>query len=69
MLFMFKNFQVFAHFIDILSDSTIKPVQFSYVVYKAFLKYLYTDVIDLPIEKTSGKSTTLCVRSSIYSHD
>ncbi|KYM82798.1 RCC1 and BTB domain-containing protein 1 [Atta colombica] len=35
------------------NQSTIKPVQFSYVVYKAFLKYLYTDVIDLPIEKTS----------------
>ncbi|KYN38601.1 RCC1 and BTB domain-containing protein 1 [Trachymyrmex septentrionalis] len=35
------------------NQSIIKPVQFSYTVYKAFLKYLYTDVIDLPIEKTS----------------
>ncbi|KAG5338370.1 RCBT1 protein, partial [Acromyrmex charruanus] len=35
------------------NQSIIKPGQFSYVVYKAFLKYLYTGVIDLPIEKTS----------------
>ncbi|KYQ53639.1 RCC1 and BTB domain-containing protein 1 [Trachymyrmex zeteki] len=32
------------------SLSIIKPDQFSYVVYKAFLKYLYTDVIELPWE-------------------
>lgn len=32
------------------SLSIIKPDQFSYVVYKAFLKYLYIDVIELPWE-------------------
>ncbi|KAG5339698.1 RCBT1 protein, partial [Acromyrmex heyeri] len=33
------------------NQSVIEHDQFSYVVYKAFLKYLYTDVIDLPMEK------------------
>lgn len=38
-----------------LPDSIIEHDQFSYVVYKAFLKYLYTDMIDLPAEKALGK--------------
>ncbi|XP_012230297.1 RCC1 and BTB domain-containing protein 1 [Linepithema humile] len=33
------------------NQSVIEHDQFSYVVYKAFLKYLYTGVIDLPAEK------------------
>ncbi|TGZ51677.1 RCC1 and BTB domain-containing protein 1-like [Temnothorax longispinosus] len=33
------------------NQSVIEHDQFSYIVYKAFLKYLYTDVIDLPVEK------------------
>ncbi|XP_011699349.1 PREDICTED: RCC1 and BTB domain-containing protein 1-like isoform X2 [Wasmannia auropunctata] len=33
------------------NKNVIEHDQFSYVVYKAFLKYLYTDVIDLPVEK------------------
>ncbi|KYN22215.1 RCC1 and BTB domain-containing protein 1, partial [Trachymyrmex cornetzi] len=33
------------------NQSVIEHDQFSYIVYKAFLKYLYTDVIDLPMEK------------------
>ncbi|KAL0104985.1 hypothetical protein PUN28_016549 [Cardiocondyla obscurior] len=33
------------------NQSIIEHDQFSYIVYKAFLKYLYTDVIDLPVEK------------------
>ncbi|EFN61765.1 RCC1 and BTB domain-containing protein 1 [Camponotus floridanus] len=33
------------------NQSIIEHDQFSYVVYKAFLKYLYTDLIDLPTEK------------------
>ncbi|XP_018360145.1 PREDICTED: RCC1 and BTB domain-containing protein 1-like [Trachymyrmex cornetzi] len=32
--------------------SVIKLDQFSYVVYKTFLKYLYTGMINLPMEKT-----------------
>ena len=40
------------------SDSVIEHDQFSYIVYKAFLKYLYTDVIDLPMEKALGKLDT-----------
>ncbi|KAM0728094.1 RCC1 and BTB domain-containing protein 1 [Formica fusca] len=33
------------------NQSIIEHDQFTYVVYKAFLKYLYTDMIDLPAEK------------------
>ncbi|XP_018392854.1 PREDICTED: RCC1 and BTB domain-containing protein 1-like [Cyphomyrmex costatus] len=33
------------------NKDTIKLDQFSYVVYGAFLKYLYTDMVDLPWEK------------------
>ncbi|XP_011635998.1 RCC1 and BTB domain-containing protein 1-like isoform X2 [Pogonomyrmex barbatus] len=33
------------------NQNVIEHDQFSYIVYKAFLKYLYTDVIDLPVEK------------------
>ncbi|XP_018308499.1 RCC1 and BTB domain-containing protein 1 [Mycetomoellerius zeteki] len=33
-----------------LNEGLVKP---SYVIYKAFLKYLYTDIIDLPLEKAS----------------
>lgn len=29
--------------------------RFSYNVYKAFLKYLYTDIIDLPLDEILGK--------------
>lgn len=38
-------------------NSVIEHDQFSYIVYKAFLKYLYTDVIDLPVEKALGESS------------
>ncbi|EFN71675.1 RCC1 and BTB domain-containing protein 1 [Camponotus floridanus] len=43
------------YFFDSISDSlsvyTVSD-KFSYVVYKAFLKYLYTSTIDLPLENT-----------------
>ncbi|CAL1689520.1 unnamed protein product [Lasius platythorax] len=32
-------------------QNVIEHKQFSYIVYKAFLKYLYTEVIDLPVEE------------------
>ncbi|KYN08721.1 RCC1 and BTB domain-containing protein 1 [Cyphomyrmex costatus] len=35
------------------NQNVIKHDYFSYAVYKAFLKYLYIDVIDLPIEEIS----------------
>lgn len=56
-LFMLKISEVF--FISSMSsslNSVIEHDQFSYIVYKAFLKYLYTDVIDLPVEKALGES-------------
>jgi len=43
---------MFAH----VYNSIIEHNQFSYNVYKTFLKYLYTDVIDhLPIEEELGE--------------
>ncbi|KYN01660.1 PREDICTED: RCC1 and BTB domain-containing protein 1-like [Cyphomyrmex costatus] len=35
------------------NQNVIKHDQFSYVVYKAYLKYLYIDAIDLPLEMVS----------------
>lgn len=34
--------------------STLEHEQFSYEVYKSFLKYLYTDEVDLPPENALG---------------
>lgn len=39
---------------DDSNQSVLDEYQFSYVVYKAFLKYLYTDEIDLPAENVFG---------------
>ncbi|XP_018311637.1 RCC1 and BTB domain-containing protein 1 [Mycetomoellerius zeteki] len=36
------------------NQSVIKLDQFSYIVYKAFLKYLYTDIVDLPWKQVVG---------------
>ncbi|XP_018392145.1 PREDICTED: RCC1 and BTB domain-containing protein 1-like [Cyphomyrmex costatus] len=47
----FKN--MFQHDWIENNQNVIKHDQFSYAVYKAFLKYLYIDAIDLPIEEVS----------------
>ena len=39
------------------SSSVIKINTFSYVVYKAYLKYLHTNIVDLIFENISGKSS------------
>lgn len=36
-------------------SSVIEHNEFSYTVFKAFLKYLYTDVVSLPLEEAVGK--------------
>lgn len=40
--------------LNVIRCSVIKQQKFSYDVYKAFLKYLYTDEIDLPLENMLG---------------
>lgn len=44
-------------FFSVLDSSPVYTVsdKFSYIVYKAFLKYLYAGTIDLPSEKALGK--------------
>jgi len=39
--------------------------KFSYIVYKAFLKYLYTATVDIPLENALGK-LELSVSSNYY---
>lgn len=46
------------HFRSLLNESDedcIEVNQFSYLVYRAFLEYLYTDTINLPPEDAIGK--------------
>lgn len=46
------------HFRSLLNESDedcIEVSQFSYLVYRAFLEYLYTDTINLPPEDAIGK--------------
>lgn len=46
------------HFRSLLNESEedcIEVSQFSYLVYRAFLEYLYTDTINLPPEDAIGK--------------
>lgn len=50
------------HFRTLLNETdedAIEIHQFSYLVYRAFLEYLYTDTINLPPEDAIGKSTQL----------
>lgn len=47
------------HFRALLNETdedAIEIHQFSYLVYRAFLEYLYTDTINLPPEDAIGKS-------------
>lgn len=49
------------HFRALLNETdedAIEVHQFSYLVYRAFLEYLYTDTINLPPEDAIGKSFT-----------
>lgn len=49
------------HFRALLNETdedTIEIHQFSYLVYRAFLEYLYTDTINLPPEDAIGKPQT-----------
>lgn len=46
------------HFRALLNETdedSIEVHQFSYLVYRAFLEYLYTDTINLPPEDAIGK--------------
>ncbi len=46
------------HFRALLNETdedTLEIHQFSYLVYRAFLEYLYTDTINLPPEDAIGK--------------
>lgn len=50
------------HFRALLNETdedNIEIHQFSYLVYRAFLEYLYTDTINLPPEDAIGKLTTV----------
>lgn len=38
-----------------MDEDSIEVNQFSYLVYRAFLEYLYTDTINLPPEDAIGK--------------
>lgn len=38
-----------------MDEDAIEIDQFSYLVYRAFLEYLYTDTINLPPEDAIGK--------------
>lgn len=37
------------------SNSVMEHFEYSYIVYKAFLKYLYTDIVDLSLKELLGK--------------
>lgn len=56
----FPSFSRCEHFRALLNETdedSIEIHQFSYLVYRAFLEYLYTDTINLPPEDAIGKPT------------
>lgn len=51
------------HFRALLNETDEEAIeihQFSYMVYRAFLEYLYTDTINLPPEDAIGKLNHTC---------
>jgi hypothetical protein len=48
-------YDLLTHFVVIYFSSVIEITQFTFVVYEAFLKYLYTDKIDLVPEDAIGE--------------
>jgi len=55
-------------FFDSMSDLSsvyIVSDKFSHIVYKAFLKYLYTGTIDLPLENALGNWRVVNIRAII----
>lgn len=55
------------HFRTLLNETdedTLEIHQFSYLVYRAFLEYLYTDTINLPPEDAIGKHTDMVLSLS-----
>lgn len=45
-----------------MDEESIEIDQFSYLVYRAFLEYLYTDTINLPPEDAVGETPALPLR-------
>lgn len=55
LLFYVKRCEHFRALLNENDEEAIEIHQFSYMVYRAFLEYLYTDTINLPPEDAIGK--------------
>lgn len=54
-LYYVKRCEHFRSLLNETDEEAIEIHQFSYMVYRAFLEYLYTDTINLPPEDAIGK--------------